>query len=51
LVDVVGQALDALCVIVGHVVRVLFSGVRFEQLTLCMKQFILGQLEWRWWLK
>jgi hypothetical protein len=51
LVDVFGQALDALCVVVGHVVRVLFSRVGLEQLTLCMHQFILGQLEWRWWLQ
>jgi hypothetical protein len=51
LVDEIDQALDALMVVVGHVVCVLLGAVRFEQFTLGMLQLFLGQLESGRWLK
>jgi hypothetical protein len=51
LVDEIGQARDALGVVVGHVVCILFGAVRLEQLPLGVCQFFLGQLESGRWLK
>jgi hypothetical protein len=43
LVDEIGEAFDAIFMVVGHVVCVLFGGVRLEQLTLCLCQLLLSQ--------
>jgi hypothetical protein len=51
LVDEIGQARDALCVVVGHVVCILFGTVCLELLPLGVRQLFLGQHECGRWLK
>jgi len=50
-VDEIGQARDALGVVVGHVVCILFGAVCLELLPLGVRQLFLGQHECGRWLK